>query len=325
MGAIVAGDQGVECLNYFSALFPTAASTNASEVDAISLGLLVICGLIVVLVFGLIVFFGIKYRKGSPYSRAISYRQSGLLEWSWTFGTFAIFLALFLWGARLYFRMHVTPPGAIEISVIAKQWMWNFQHSGGYRELNELHIPVNQPIVLTMTSQDVVHSLFVPAFRIKQDVLPARYTKLWFQATLPGEYHLFCSQYCGTSHAEMRGKVIVMAEPDFGKWMVQNTSTTLKPVATVSAGEKFYQKLGCASCHEQKVAPSFNGLFGSMVTLTDGRTVRADENYLRDCILKPETQRVKGFDPVMPSFRGQIAEQDLLQLIDYIKSLGTQK
>jgi cytochrome c oxidase subunit II len=312
-------------------LFPEQASTVASHVDWVTLVLLALCGLILIIVFGLIFLFGILYRQGSPNSREITLKNPSLLEWGWTIATFFVFLIIFVWAAHLYFRMHTAPPNSNEIAVIGKQWMWKFQHLNGKREINELHIPVNQPMLLTMTSQDVIHSFFVPEFRVKQDVLPGRYSKVWFQATKIGEYHLFCTQYCGTLHSGMTGKIIVMSQDDYQRWLQSGISDHLTGIqlnpslSMASKGRKLFTRLGCISCHGNQpgvLAPSLHGIFGKNEQLSDGTSIFVDENYLRESILNPNAKIVKGYQAIMPTFMGLINEEDLLNLIAYIKALS---
>lgn len=300
-----------------------SASTISGQIDQAMLGLLLICGGALFLVFALMLIFCIVYRKGSPHNRVIKKQGSLALEWGWTIATFVIFLGLFVWGVVIYFEMHVPPKGSAEITVVGKQWMWKFQHPNGRREINELHMPVSQPILLTMTSQDVIHSLFIPGFRIKQDVLPGRYTKTWFEASKIGEYELFCTQYCGTMHANMIGRVYVLSPSDYEKWLEDKT----KPIEDPSVrGEKLFNSLGCINCHSEHsgyLGPSLEGLYGKRRILTTDESVLADENYIRESILNPNAKVVKGYKPLMPTFQGQVSEEDLLDLIAYIKSLGS--
>jgi cytochrome c oxidase subunit II len=240
-----------------------------------------------------------------------------------------VFFGLFIWGANLFVRLQQAPTNALRVYAIGKQWMWKIEHAGGQREINTLHVPVNTPIEVLLTSEDVIHDFFVPAFRIKRDVLPDRYDSVWFTATKTGTYHLFCSQFCGTLHASMIGQVIVMPAQDYQRWLQQNgTSESL-----VAQGQTLFMRFGCSGCHGSNGAggpqsgslvraPPLAGLYGSPVTLTDGRVEIADDRYIRDCILLPETERVASYPPVMPSFAGQISEDDLLKIIAYIKSLG---
>ncbi len=232
-----------------------------------------------------------------------------------------IVLVMFGWGVKVFFAQSDPPSNAVEYFVTAKQWMWKVQHPSGKREINELHVPVGQPIKLTMISEDVIHAFFVPAFRIKADVLPGRYTTLWFQATRPGQYHLFCAEYCGTEHSKMGGTVYVMDPADYEAWLAQGPPGS----GPGASGEELFASLACVTCHRAGVrarGPNLAGVFGSTVQLADGRTVVADESYVRESILDPKAKVVAGFQPVMPSFQGQVTEDQLLQLVQYVKSLG---
>ena len=206
-----------------------------------------------------------------------------------------------------------------EIFVIGKQWMWQLQHPEGVREINELHVPVGRPIKLTMTSEDVIHDFFIPAFRVKKDVVPGKYTSLWFQATKTGQYHLFCAQYCGVSHALMRGEVIVMEPQDYERWL----SGSKKANSMAASGAQLYDQYACITCHGAGKGPAFNDLYMSKVRLQDGSTVAADETYLRESILFPSAKIVESYPAIMPTYKGQLTEEQILQLIAYIKSLGS--
>jgi len=303
------------------------ASNLAREVDWIFWGLTALCGAVTLLVFVLIVVFGIRYRRGSGASREQRKGWSGRflstsLEIGWTVVPLLIFLALFGWAADVFFRMSKPPANADEIYVVGKQWMWKLQHTDGRREINELHLPVGRPVKLVMTSQDVIHDFFVPAFRAKQDVLPGRYTTLWFTPTKPGKYHLFCSQYCGTNHSTMGGWVYVSEPEEHARWLAQTSS----PTSLAARGERIFHTLGCSGCHApgSKIpAPLLDGIFGKSVPLSDGTFVRVDEQYLRDSILLPNKQLAAGYAPLMPTFQNQISEDDLAALLAYLKSLGT--
>jgi cytochrome c oxidase subunit II len=230
---------------------------------------------------------------------------------------------IFVWGAIIYFQMRTPPRDAAEIYVVGKQWMWKIQHVEGQREINELHVPVDRDVKLIMTSQDVIHSFFVPEFRVKQDVVPGRYTTLWFKATQTGTYHLFCTQYCGTQHSGMIGDVVVMNPIDYQNWMSGGTVTG----SLAQNGQTLFQQLGCSTCHRFDVqgrGPNLIGAFGKPVQLQDGRTVMADENYVRESILVPTAKVVSGFQPIMPSFQGQVSEEQLTALVAYVKSLSQQ-
>jgi cytochrome c oxidase subunit II len=232
-------------------------------------------------------------------------------------------MIMFIWGTSLYVTAYRPPAGALEVFVVGKQWMWKLQHPEGQREIDELHIPMGRPIRLTMTSEDVIHSFFIPAFRIKKDVLPGRYTTIWFEATKPGEYHLFCTQYCGTNHAAMIGRVVVMKPVDYERWLGGAAGESM-----VSAGERLFQAEGCIGCHRLDgtgPAPSLVGVFGKPVQLQGGETVTADADYIRESILSPMAKIVAGYQPIMPTFQGRLSEEQLLRLIAYIKSLGKQE
>jgi cytochrome c oxidase subunit 2 len=235
---------------------------------------------------------------------------------TWVVIPLAIVMVIFFWGARVYFYIYRPPPDAEDLYVLGKQWMWKVQHPGGQREINEVHAPLNRPVRLILSSQDVIHSFYVPAFRIKQDVLPGRYTVVWFRATQPGTYHLFCAEYCGTGHSTMVGRVVVLDPQRYQEWLTG--STPERPPA--EAGAKLFTSLGCNNCHGVQ-APTMAGLFMSTRTLSDGRTVVADEQYLRESILDSTTKIAAGYAPLMPSFRGQLTEEQLMELVAYIKSL----
>ncbi len=301
-------------------LWLPAASSNAGEVDFLLLALTLMALGVLALVFGLMLRFMFKYRAGSPVKRGELGKTWGI-EMSWTAATLVVFFGLFLWGADLYIRLFQPPEDALTVYVVAKQWMWKVEHAGGQREINALHVPVNRPIRLVMTSEDVIHDFSVPAFRIKHDVLPGRYEAMWFRADRPGSYELYCTQFCGTDHAQMIGTVVVMQGPDYQKWLQENgTAETL-----VAAGQALFIRYGCSGCHGGHGtvrAPSLAGLYGSPAPLADGSTVIADDRYLRDSILAPSRQVVASYAPVMPSFAGVLGEDDLIRLIAYIKSLA---
>jgi cytochrome c oxidase subunit 2 len=231
-------------------------------------------------------------------------------------------MVMFFWGADIYFRMSRPPADAIEITTVAKQWMWKFQHPEGKLEINDLHVPLDRPVKLRMISEDVIHSLYVPAFRAKQDVLPGRYTTVWFQATRPGEYHLFCAEYCGAKHSEMRGKVIVLEPSAYQEWLAGGR----RGETPLEAGRKQFEERRCDQCHkplgETGRGPPLEGLFGSTVPLANGQTVVADENYIRESILRPQAKLRAGYQPLMPTFEGQMGEEEILHLLAYIKSLS---
>src|SRR5258706_979876 len=287
---------------------PSRASTVAREVDGLFLFELAVAAFFVFLIFILIVYYAIRYRR--RFNDEIPEQQATHhgLEATWTSVVVILVMVFFCWGAKLVVTVKKPLENAMEIHVLGKQWMWKIEHPGGVREINSLHVPVGQPIRLIMASQDVIHDFFVPAFRIKQDVLPGSYVTQWFTATEPGEYHLFCSQYCGTDHANMVGTVTVMLPMDYQAWL----AGAVPAIPAAAAGEKLFTSYGCAACHGQR-GPTMAGLYGRRVQLQDGSTVLADENYLRDSILHPQQQIVAGYPPAMPSYRGQPPEAQPFQ------------
>jgi cytochrome c oxidase subunit 2 len=300
--------------------FPEQASTVAGKVDALFLFLVAVTVVFSGLIFFLVLVFVLKFRRKSDNERPRAIHGSLPLELLWTIIPLGITMVIFVWGAYLYFAMTVPPASAMEIYVVGKQWMWKLQHPGGQREINELHVPADRPVKLTMTSEDVIHSFFVPAFRVKRDVVPGKYTSVWFQATKTGEYYLFCSQYCGTSHAVMGGRIIVMEPTDYERWLAGGVAEESLP----AAGERLFTRLGCNTCHRTDGtgrAPSLVGKFGKTEKLTTGETVLVDETYVRESILNPQAKLVAGYPPIMPTFKGLVTEDGLLQLIAYIKSL----
>jgi cytochrome c oxidase subunit II len=301
-------------------LWPASASTHSLPVDLLYIFLVLVSAVATFGIAAAIVIFGMKYRRRHG-REAQQIEGSLILEITWSIIPLGIFMVLFVWGAVLYFDLRTPPQDSTEIYVVGKQWMWKLQHIEGIREINQLHVPVNKDIKLVMTSQDVIHSFFVPAFRIKQDVLPGRYTTLWFRATKPGTYHLFCSQYCGTLHSGMIGEVIVMTPSDYQAWLTGGA-----PVGSLAQdGQTLFQQLGCNTCHKFDVqgrGPNLRGVYGSPVQLEDGRVVTADENYIRESILDPGAKIVSGFKNIMPSWQGQINDEQLNSLVAYVKSLN---
>lgn len=300
-------------------LWPERASTAAGNVDALFIFLLIVSGLMTLLIFVAIVYFAARYRH-RPGVQAEQIEGSIPLEITWSIIPLGVFMVIFAWGAVVYFKSRTPPRDSTEVYVVAKQWMWKLEHAEGQREINELHVPVGRDVKLIMTSQDVIHSFFVPAFRMKQDVLPGRYTIAWFHATKVGTYHLFCTQYCGTQHSGMIGDIVVMEPAQYEAWMNGGNTGPLS-----ATGEKMFAELGCATCHRsdtQGRGPNLAGLFGNPVQLEDGRIVTADENYLRESILDPGAKVVKGFKPVMPTFQGLVSEEQLNALVAYVKSLA---
>ncbi|MCX6967147.1 MAG: cytochrome c oxidase subunit II [Verrucomicrobia bacterium] len=302
-------------------IWPDEAASGAQEVDQIVIGLVLMSLFFIIVVAGPILYFGFKYRRSRPANRVISHHNTWAIEITWTLVPLIIAVCFFVVAASVYFRQRHPPADAMEIHVIGKQWMWKIQHPQGKREINELHVPVGVPIKLLMTSQDVIHSFYIPAFRIKQDVLPGRYTSMWFVPQKTGEYHLFCTQYCGEGHARMTGKAIVLSKADYQKWLTSGEQSE----NPAKAGAELFRQYGCSGCHAgSRVvrAPSLVGLYGSVVPLEGNKTTIADDQYLRDSILLPNSQVVAGYEPVMPSYQGKLSEDALFSLIAYLKSLG---
>ncbi|HEX4132702.1 MAG TPA: cytochrome c oxidase subunit II [Pirellulales bacterium] len=302
------------------AIFPRQASVGAYEVDLLLAFLSIVCGSVGLLVAGLLIFFSVYYRR-RPGDTATPPEtpSSHALEWFWTLTPSAIFVVMFLWGAKVYLEAFRAPADAMPIFVVAKQWMWKFQHPEGQREINTLHVPVGQRVKLLLTSEDVIHSFFVPEFRVHMDVLPDRYTSVCFEPTEPGDYHLFCSQYCGTNHAGMIGTVTVMEPGDYADWLSQRAEGSL-----ALEGRKVFLKYRCISCHsadENARAPVLEALAGRPVHLSDGSTVTADENYLRESILNPGAKVVAGYQAIMPTFRGQIGAEEINAVLAWLGSL----
>lgn len=292
----------------------------AARVDELFFFLVAVSTFFAALICVLIVVFAIKYRRRNEDDRPQAIPGNLRLEILWTTIPLALTMVTFVWGAKLFFVTYYPPSDALEITVVAKQWMWKVQHPEGQSEIDELHIPAGRPIKLVMTSQDVIHDFFVPAFRVKKDVLPGRYTTLWFEATKPGSYRLFCAQYCGTQHSGMVGRVVVMEPAEFQAWLGGGATG----VSMASAGEKLFQRLGCATCHlpnDSGRGPSLVGLFARKVQLQGGRSVTADETYIRESILNPQAKVVAGFQPIMPTFKGLVSEDGIMQILAYLKSL----
>ena len=304
--------------------FTTAASDYANRVDTLFALLSVISAAIVALVAGLIAFFIVRYHRGSRAPRGeTSERVNREIEIGWTAATFFTFLFLFWWAASDQLTALIMPKNALEIHVVAKQWMWRIQHPSGAREINELHVPAHTNVRLVMTSQDVIHDLYLPALRLKQDILPDRYTYETFNATKTGIFHLTCAEFCGTDHSVMAGRLVIVTPEEYARW----TSAQPEGDDLAHQGEKLFHSLGCSGCHAPSStvhAPDLHGLYGSAVQIDDGRTITADEAYIRDCILLPDKNRVAGFPPLMPNFSGSVTPGQVVQLVAYIKSLTTQ-
>ncbi len=305
-------------------LRPPAASTIADDVDKLHFFLTGLTLFFTVLIFGIIFYFMVKYRRKSEDERPPDIEGSLPLELTWTLIPTVLAAGVFVWGSSLYVRNSRPPTASTEIFIVGKQWMWHVQHPEGQREINELHVPVDVPVELTMTSQDVIHDFYIPAFRVKKDVLPGRYTSIWFQATKTGIYHLFCGQYCGADHAQMIGWIYVMTATDYANWL----SGGAKNESMAQAGERLFNQLGCVTCHVADGtgrAPSLVGLYGKSEKLRTGEARVVDETLIRQAIVTPNSVLLPDYPPIMPTFQGQINEEQVLQLIAYVKSLGSEK
>lgn len=331
-------------------LFPPQASTNAAEVDLIYFFMVALCGLITVAIVAVMVYFAIRYRRTPDNMVGADIHGSTPLEIFWSAVPFVIVMGLFAWGTSLYFKISIPPANATEIFVTGKQWMWKIQHMNGRREINGLHVPIGEPIKLTMASEDVLHSFYVPAFRVKADIVPGRYSTMWFEANATGTFHLFCAEYCGTEHSRMIGYVTVMEPADYQAWLATGNPSPVEVAAGTSGssagaasapaaagggnaagptpveiGAKLFQEKACMTCHLSTpggIGPILVNVPGHEVEMTSGEKVVADDAYLRESILQPMAKVVKGYPPAMPTFAGQLTEDQVMSLIAYIKSLG---
>lgn len=327
-------------------LFPPQASTNAAEVDLIYVVMVLLCGAVAFAVIAAMIYFGVRYRRTPENLVGADIHGSTLLEIVWSVIPFIIVMGIFAWGTSLYFKLQIPPANSMDIFVTGKQWMWKIQHMNGRREINNLHVPIGRPVKLTMASEDVIHSFYVPAFRVKADVVPGRYATMWFEATQTGTFHLFCAEYCGTEHSRMIGSVTVMDPADYEAWLTTGNPSPVEiaagtaggalapagsvvasgaPVSPVEAGAKLFQEKACATCHIATpggIGPILVGLPGTEVELASGEKVVADDAYLRESILMPLAKVVKGYPPAMPTFGGQLSEEQVMSLIAYVKSLG---
>lgn len=304
-------------------LFPDQASTVASQVDGLYFFLLAVSAFFICLIFGLVIYFAIRFRRRSELDVPRPIIGSIRLELVWTVIPLVISMVIFGWGAHVYMHINTPPEDSLDILVVGKQWMWKLQHPQGQREINNLHVPTGQPIRLVMTSEDVIHSFFIPAFRIKKDVLPGRYTSVWFEATTPGTYHLFCAEYCGTKHSRMGGFVEVMTPSDYEQWL-EGVPVNESPE---KAGARLFTQFRCDTCHlpsGEGRGPALANLLGSQVTLNSGEMIQADETYIRESILRPSAKIVSGYRALMPTFQGQITESGILEILAYLKTLGSE-
>jgi cytochrome c oxidase subunit 2 len=301
-------------------LFPEQASTLAPEVDNLYFFITAVTAFFAVLVVIFVIVFAVKYRDrtgervGAPITGSIP------LELGWSIIPFFISMAIFAWATVVFFQIVRAPDQTLEIYSTGKRWMWRFQHVDGQSEINQLHVPLGRPVKVIFTSEDVLHSLYIPAFRVKADAIPGRYSSIWFTATKAGEYHLFCAEYCGTQHSGMVGSVVVMEPNDYQAWLSGGGGG----LTMAARGEQLFQQLGCVGCHLNDGAgrgPSLTGKYGAQEALANGTTVNVDDTYIRESILNPQARLVAGYGPVMPTFQGLVNEEGLMSLIEYIKSL----
>jgi len=302
------------------AIIPPEASTIAPQVDALLIFMTLVSLVGLTLVALIVTTFSILYRRErNPVATQVE--GSTLLEATWTIIPLGLFLVMFVWGSVLYFRIYTPPTNAMNIYVVGKQWMWKAEHPGGQHEINSLHVPIGRPIQLTLISQDVFHSFSIPAFRVKREAIPGRYSTVWFEATKTGTYHLFCTQYCGTSHSGMIGDIVVQTPEEYKQWLASSTSG----VSLAQNGERLFASLSCSACHNGQPdarGPNLGNVYGSKLSLTTGQNVLVDEAYLRQAILNPSAHITQGYAPIMPTYQGQISEEGLISLVEYIKGMN---
>ena len=305
-------------------ILPPRASASSTEFDLLYFFLTGVTAFFVVLVAVLVVYFTIRYRRRHPNETGADIHGSLVLELTWTIIPLLISMVMFGWGASLFYRMSKPPQDAMDLYVVGKQWMWKVQHPEGVREINEMHVPIDRNVRVTLGSEDVIHDYGIPAFRVKMDAVPGKLTTLWFRAIVPGRYHIYCDQYCGTRHSEMIGEVVAMEPQDYQAWLASGGSVASAAAAAGPNGEQLFKDFACLTCHLANGSgrgPSLVSVAGSTVHLADGRTVVADDNYLRESILNSQAKVVQGFTPIMPVFQGMLSEEQVLSLIAYIKSM----
>ena len=303
------------------ALFPPEASKLAPQMDALLFFEILVSLVGMTIVVLLVTTFCILYSKGR-HPVAVQIEGSTILEATWTIIPLGLFLVMFVWGSLIYFRVYTPPANAMNIYVVGKQWMWKAEHPGGQHEINSLHIPTGKPIQLTLISQDVFHSFSIPAFRVKREAIPGRYTSVWCEATTPGTYHLFCTQYCGTNHSAMIGDIVVLTPDGYKQWLAESTSG----MSLAQNGERLFASLSCNACHNARPdarGPSLANVYGAKLALASGGTVLADDAYLRESILNPSQHITQGYAPIMPTYQGQVSEEGVIALVEYIKNLSS--
>jgi len=304
-------------------VWPEQASTFAADVDALYSFILATTAFFTLMVSVVVVYLGLRYRRRHPGEVGARIEGSLPLELTWSIIPMILAMIMFGWGASVYYHIRRPPAEAMQLYAVGKQWMWKFQHPSGQREINELHVPAGRPVKILLTSEDVIHSLYFPAFRTKMDAVPGRYHTMWFEATTPGTYHIFCAEYCGTTHSGMIGSVIVMEPADYQAWLAGGAPQG----SLAEQGARLFQELACNTCHldtAQGRGPSLTGIIGSTVTMQDGSTAVVDEAYLRESILNSQAKVVQGFRPLMPTFQGLISEEGLVALIEHVKALSPQ-
>src|SRR3974390_3387892 len=303
------------------ALYPPEASKIAPQMDALYFFMVLVSLVGLTIVVLLVTTFSVLYSK-KRHPVAVQIEGSTLLETTWTIIPLGLFLIMFVWGSIIYFRIYTPPANAMNIYVVGKQWMWKAEHPGGQHEINSLHVPIGRPIQLTLISQDVFHSFSIPAFRVKREAIPGRYTSVWFEATTPGTYHLFCTQYCGTNHSAMIGDIVVQTPDDYKKWLAESTSG----MSLAQNGERLFATLSCNACHNggpDSRGPSLGNLLGSKLIMSNESRTLADEAFLREAILNPSEHVMQGYSPIMPTYQGQISEDGVISLVEYIKNLNS--
>ncbi len=310
-----------------SIFMPPGGSTIAGDVDALFHFILYVGIILFLIVTIASAFFVVKYRRRGKVSRTYGKAYNLPLEIAWTAIPTVLILIVFVWGFRTYMKMSIVPADALEVKVTGQKWFWTFDYAEGASSTNELVVPVATPVKLLMSSQDVIHSFFVPNFRIKMDVLPNRYSVTWFEATREGEYDLFCTEFCGKGHSEMIGKVRVVSDSAFNAW-IEAGATLGEGMTLEEFGSELYVKRACNTCHSldgtRNVGPTFQGIWGRQEVMKDGTQITVDENYVRESILNPQAKIVTGYEPVMPTYQGLLKPREVDALIAFLKGLESQ-
>ncbi|MBI4875779.1 MAG: cytochrome c oxidase subunit II [Acidobacteria bacterium] len=305
-------------------LLPAQGSAYAGEIDKLFLFITLLSAFFFLLIAALTGWFVWRYRRARVAAPSSTVTHSLALELTWTLIPLAIVTGIFFWSFNQYVAASVAPGDAMEIQVTAKKWLWTFEYPNGTRTINEIHIPLGKPVKFVMSSEDVIHSFYVPSMRLKQDVLPNRYTELWFTPTAAGMHTLLCAEYCGRSHSDMLGRIWVDNDAAYQKWLEEGDEST-RSMPLKELGKMIYESRGCSTCHSidgsRGQGPSFTGVFGHEIKLADGKTVQGDANYIRESILQPQAKIVAGYEGIMPTFQGLLREREIVALIEFIKSL----